>query len=53
MHRKELKVMTQAFNLLKREGGKKKQQTGDIWGEMIESRVIILPNYVSFSFRGD
>jgi hypothetical protein len=33
--------MTQAFNLLKREGGRQKHRVRNIWGEMIESRVII------------
>ena len=33
--------MTQAFNLLKGEGGKQEHRVRNIWGEMIESRVII------------
>jgi hypothetical protein len=41
-------VMTQAFNLLKGEGGKQEHRVRNIWGEMIESRVIIEYNYIIF-----
>ena len=41
--------MTQAFNLLKGEGGKQEHRVRNIWGEMIESRVIIEYNYIMFS----
>jgi hypothetical protein len=45
--------MTQAFNLLKREGGRQKHRVRNIWGEMIESRVIIEYNDVMHPSRGE
>jgi hypothetical protein len=46
-------VMTQAFNLLKGEGGRQKHWVKNIWGEMIESRVIIEYNTIMFPCRGE